>query len=109
MRAVQTVAVLTALVGSWVAAPWARAEEDFETRALGVGPQYETSHVYVSPEDVERFSTSLVATFGGTTSQRAVLTVTPTPSETNMAGRVHACRQLLSVRLQDADPLSLRS
>ena len=82
MRAVQTFAALTVLVGSWVAAPWARAEEDFETPALAVGPQYETSHVYVSPEDVERFSTSLVATFGGTTSQRAVLTVTPTPSET---------------------------
>jgi hypothetical protein len=82
MRAVQTFAVLTVLVGSWVAAPWARAEEAFETPALAVGPQYETSHVYVSPEDVERFSTSLVATFGGTKSQQAVLTVTPTPSET---------------------------
>jgi hypothetical protein len=82
MRAVQTFAVLTVLVGSWVAAPWAHAEEAFETPALAVGPQYETSHVYVSPEDVERFSTSLVATFGGTKSQQAVLTVTPTPSET---------------------------
>ena len=69
MRAVQTFAVLTVLVGSWVATPWARAEEVFETPALAVGPQYETSHVYVSPGDVERFSASLVATFGGTKSQ----------------------------------------
>jgi hypothetical protein len=82
MRVVQTFAVLTVLVGSWVAAPWARAEEALETPALAVGPQYETSHVYVSPEDVERFRASLVATFGGTKSQQAILTVTPTPSET---------------------------
>jgi hypothetical protein len=32
MRAVQTFAVLAVLVGSWVAAPLARAEEAFETR-----------------------------------------------------------------------------
>jgi hypothetical protein len=81
MRTVQTFAVLAVLVGSWVPVPLARAEEALETAALAVGPQYNTAHVYVSPEDVERFSTSLVATFGGTKSQQAVLTATPTPSE----------------------------
>ena len=48
----------------------------------GVAPQYETTHVYVSPEDFDRFVASLVATFGGTTSKQGVFTVTPTPSST---------------------------
>jgi hypothetical protein len=82
MCAIQTLTLVTVLVGSWVAAPWAYADEDWKTPALAVGPQYETSHVYVAPEDVERFSASLIATFGGTKSAQAVLTVTPTPSET---------------------------
>lgn len=47
-----------------------------------VAPQYDTTHVYVSPEDFDRFVASLVATFGGTTSKQGVFTVTPTPSST---------------------------
>ena len=49
---------------------------------LGVGPQYGTTHVYVAPDDFDRFVTSVVATFGGSTSKRGVFTVTPTPSPT---------------------------
>jgi predicted enzyme related to lactoylglutathione lyase len=49
---------------------------------VAVGPQYDTTHVYVAPEDFDRFVTSLVATFGGTTSKQGVFTVTPTPSST---------------------------
>src|SRR5258707_7093256 len=52
------------------------------TPNVGVGPQYDTTHVYVSPEDFDRFVASLVATFGGTTSKQGVFTVTPTPSST---------------------------
>src|SRR5580658_7723972 len=48
----------------------------------GVGPQYDTTHVYVKPEDFDRFVSSLLATFGGTTSKQGVFTVTPTPSST---------------------------
>jgi hypothetical protein len=48
----------------------------------GVAPQYDTTHVYVTPEDFDRFVASLVATFGGTTSKQGVFTVTPTPSST---------------------------
>jgi hypothetical protein len=47
-----------------------------------VGPQYDTTHVYVAPEDFDRFVASLIATFGGTTSKQGVFTVTPTPSKT---------------------------
>ena len=49
---------------------------------FGVGPQYDTTHVYVQPEDFDKFVASLVATFGGTTTKEGVFTVTPTPSKT---------------------------
>jgi hypothetical protein len=49
---------------------------------FGVGPQYDTTHVYVRPEDFDGFVASLVATFGGTTTKQGVFTVTPTPSKT---------------------------
>jgi predicted enzyme related to lactoylglutathione lyase len=48
----------------------------------GVAPQYDTTHVYVAPEDFDHFVTSLLATFGGTTTKQGVFTVTPTPSST---------------------------
>ncbi len=49
---------------------------------VAVGPQYDTTHVYVAPADFDRFVASVVATFGGTTSKQVVITVTPTPSST---------------------------
>jgi predicted enzyme related to lactoylglutathione lyase len=49
---------------------------------VAVGPQYDTTHVYVAPEDFDRFVASVVATFGGSTSKQGVFTVTPTPSST---------------------------
>jgi predicted enzyme related to lactoylglutathione lyase len=52
------------------------------TANLAVGPQYNTAHVYVAPEDFDRFVASLIATFGGTTTKQGVFTVTPTPSKT---------------------------
>src|ERR1700683_3136665 len=50
--------------------------------SLAVGPQYDSTHVYVAPEDLDRFVASFVGTFGGTGSKAGVTTVTPTPSET---------------------------
>jgi hypothetical protein len=47
-----------------------------------VGPQYDTTHVYVTPENFDKFVASLIATFGGTTTKQGVFTVTPTPSST---------------------------
>jgi hypothetical protein len=52
------------------------------TANVAVGPQYDTTHVYVAPEDFDRFVASLIATFGGTTTKQGVFTVTPTPSKT---------------------------
>ena len=46
------------------------------------GPQYDTTHVYVAPQDFDKFVASLLATFGGATTKQGVFTVTPTPSLT---------------------------
>jgi predicted enzyme related to lactoylglutathione lyase len=49
---------------------------------VSVGAQYDTTHVYVAPEDVDKFVTSFLATFGGKSTKQVVVTVTPTPSST---------------------------
>jgi hypothetical protein len=50
--------------------------------AVAVGPQYDTTHVYVAPADVDGFVASFLATFGGQSTKQVVVTVTPTPSST---------------------------
>lgn len=57
-----------------------------EGPSLAVGPQYDTTHVYVALEDFDRFVESLITTFGGTKTQPAVISITPTPSETKWQG-----------------------
>jgi len=52
------------------------------TVSVAVGPQYDTTDVYVARQDFDRFVASLTATFGGTTTKQGVFTVTPTPSST---------------------------
>jgi predicted enzyme related to lactoylglutathione lyase len=49
---------------------------------VAVGPQYDTTHVYVAPADVDRFVASFLATFGGQSTKQVAVTVTPTPSST---------------------------
>jgi predicted enzyme related to lactoylglutathione lyase len=51
-------------------------------RQVGVGAQYDTTHVYVAPGDVDKFVVSFLATFGGQSTKQVVATVTPTPSST---------------------------
>jgi hypothetical protein len=58
------------------------AQTTTATSNVAVGPQYDTTHVYVAPTEFDRFVASVVATFGGTTSKKGVFTVTPTPSKT---------------------------
>src|SRR5260370_38643287 len=52
------------------------------TPNVAVGPQFDTTHVYVTPADFDNFVASVLATFGGTTTKQVVTTVTPTPSST---------------------------
>ncbi|WP_188687859.1 glyoxalase [Silvimonas amylolytica] len=49
---------------------------------VGVGPQYDTTHVYVDVADVDAFAKSFLATFGGQSTRQVVATVTPTASST---------------------------
>ena len=60
------------------------AKDAAKSRETGVAvaPQYDTTHVYVAPEDVDKFVTSFLATFGGKSTKQVVATVTPTPSST---------------------------
>jgi predicted enzyme related to lactoylglutathione lyase len=49
---------------------------------VAVAPQYDTSHVYVAPADVDGFVQSFIATFGGQSTKQVVVNVLPTPSST---------------------------
>jgi hypothetical protein len=60
----------------------ARDAEQQSTPQVGVGAQYDTTHVYVAPEDVDKFVSSFITTFGGQSTKQVVATVTPTPSST---------------------------
>src|SRR5271169_4405923 len=61
---------------------FAQSAETTGTVSVAVAAQYDTTHVYVAPEDFDRFVASLIATFGGTTTKQGVFTVTPTQSST---------------------------
>ena len=52
------------------------------TPQVAVGAQYDTTHVYVAPDAVDKFVASFLATFGGQSTRQVVATVTPTPSST---------------------------
>ena len=69
---------------SWPNAVPVAAQTATATPNVAVGPQYDTTHVYVPAEDFDRFVKSILHTFGGTTAQAAVVTVTPTPSSTRI-------------------------
>jgi predicted enzyme related to lactoylglutathione lyase len=69
-------------LSSWQHSFLVAAQAIATTPNVAVGPQYDTTHVYVAPQDFDRFVASLIATFGGTTTKQGVFTVTPTPSST---------------------------
>ena len=79
-------AALVLTLGLAVESPhvaFAQSAQSAGTANVAVGPQFDTTHVYVAPEDFDRFVASLLATFGGTTAQHfPAVTVTPTPSST---------------------------
>jgi len=80
-RMIGILALATVLWGSSVTESVAQAGAA-GTPAVAVGPQYDTTHVYVDSKDFDRFVASFLATFGGTASKQGVFTVTPTPSST---------------------------
>jgi predicted enzyme related to lactoylglutathione lyase len=80
MRAIKALAVAAVLLAS--TAGNLLAKDKPAAPSIAVGPQYDSTHVYVAPENLDGFTASLVATFGGTKSQPVLFTVTPTPSQT---------------------------
>jgi len=50
--------------------------------SVAVGAQYDATHVYVAPEDLNAFVVSFIATFGGQASKLVVTNVLPVPSST---------------------------
>jgi hypothetical protein len=82
MSAIKVIAAAALILGSATGTLTAKDKPDAPAPPVAVGSQYDSTHVYVAPEDLDRFTASLVATFGGTKSQPATLKVTPTPSET---------------------------
>jgi hypothetical protein len=61
--------------------PFATAGET-PAQGVAVGAQYDSTHVYVSPRDLDDFVNSFIATFGGQASKRTVTNVLPVPSGT---------------------------
>src|SRR5712692_2436799 len=82
-----SVAILLTLAfasGSQHFSTFAQNAHTARTAGVAVGPQYDTTHVYVPVADFDRFVASVLQTFGGKTSQEGVFTVTPTPSSTRI-------------------------
>jgi predicted enzyme related to lactoylglutathione lyase len=49
---------------------------------VAVGAQYDSTHVYVAPGDLDAFVKSFIATFGGQASKKTTVNVLPVPSST---------------------------
>ncbi|MDT0467432.1 glyoxalase [Streptomyces gibsoniae] len=64
------------------ATPPSAAHASATSRPVSVGPQYDTTHVYVTPGSLRTFVTSWESTFGGTNTAAVLTDVTPTPSRT---------------------------
>ncbi|MFB7129627.1 VOC family protein [Kitasatospora sp. NPDC056273] len=83
-RLVPLVAAVAALAAVPTAAPaqGTQAAPTAGHRQFAVGPQYDSTHVYVEPGTEQAFAASWVATFGGSTIGPNATQVTPTPSRT---------------------------
>jgi predicted enzyme related to lactoylglutathione lyase len=82
MHLTQKLALMALFSGGLAVAPLLTVRAADQAEGLAVGPQFDTTHVYVAPGDFDRFVASLIATFGGTTSKEGEFMVTPTPSLT---------------------------
>jgi predicted enzyme related to lactoylglutathione lyase len=76
------IALSTAILVS-LSAHASDAKTETTSRVLvAVGPQYDSTHVYVTPGNLDAFVNSFVATFGGAPSKRFVANILPVPSST---------------------------
>jgi predicted enzyme related to lactoylglutathione lyase len=70
------------LVVSFLHAAAARQTSSASEAGVAVGAQYDSTHVYVAPGDLEAFLKSFAATFGGQPSKLSVTNVLPMPGST---------------------------
>jgi hypothetical protein len=81
MRMIKVVAVVASLAS--FTGGLAQARNPNSTQSQAIAPQYDTTHVYIAANQVDHFVTSILGTFGGTSTKQVVVTVTPTPSSTS--------------------------
>lgn len=72
----------TSLALTLLAAQMMSSVQAAQSPMVAVAPQYDTSHVYVAPADVDGFVQSFIATFGGQSTKQVVVNVLPVPSST---------------------------
>ena len=75
-------ALLSALLLLSAACVSVAAKEAPTSTGVAVGPQYDTTHVYIAPGDFDAFVDSFTGTFGGKPSPRGTFNVLPVPSST---------------------------
>jgi hypothetical protein len=76
--------VLTALVLPLAASRTGSQTKPAPDVGVAVGAQYDSTHVYVAPSDLDAFVNSFTATFGGEPSKRSVTSVLPMASSTEL-------------------------
>ncbi|GLR97237.1 VOC family protein [Bradyrhizobium liaoningense] len=82
MKLTRSILLWGAVVAVAAVGPSVAKESVKKDTLVAVAPQYDTTHVYVAPEDIDKFVSSFLATFGGKSTKQVVATVTPTPSST---------------------------
>ena len=96
---------LATVLTAFLVLPFAASTTGGQTKpapdvGVAVGAQYDSTHVYVAPGDLDAFVNSFVATFGGQPSKRSV---------TNVLPRAKQHRVPIFDRLRSAPYPSLRS
>lgn len=76
------VLVLTTLLLQIFVIPAFASDKTHNNLGVAVGSQYDSTHVYVDPKDLDNFVNSFVATFGGQPSKAVESNVTPVNSST---------------------------
>jgi hypothetical protein len=56
--------LLLLAIAAALSSPAAAKQTRNTNQSVAVAPQYDTTHVYVAPEDVDKFVASFLATFG---------------------------------------------
>lgn len=84
---VRLVIVTLAFISLSFAALSARSQSaPIANTSIAVGPQYDSTHVYVASADLDAFVKSFIATFGGQATKPLVMNVLPVPSSTEFQG-----------------------